>query len=169
VLDLIARAMQAGHAFTSALQMAANDAKPPLSAQLHKVFDEIHFGLDLRQAMSGLAERIDSDDVRFFVTAVLVQHETGGNLADILRNTATLIRERQKIRGVIRVLSGEGRISAWILSLLPFALAGVLNLVNPEFMSALWTDPKGVQMLYVCVLLMLAGIVWMWRLIDIRI
>ena len=169
VLDLIARAMQAGHAFTSALQMAANDAKPPLSGHLHKVFDEIHFGLDLRQAMSGLAERIDSDDIRFFVTAVLVQHDTGGNLADILKSTATLIRERQKIRGVIRVLSGEGRISAWILSLLPFALAGVLNLLNPEFMSALWTDLKGLQMLYVCGLMMLAGIVWMWGLIDIRI
>ena len=149
--------------------MAANDAKPPLSAHLHQVFDEIHFGLDLRQAMNGLAVRIDSDDVRFFVTSVLVQHDTGGNLADILKNTATLIRERQKIRGVIRVLSGEGRISAWILSLLPFALAGVLNLVNPEFMSTLWTAPQGLQMLYICLMLMLAGIVWMWRLIDIRV
>lgn len=169
VLDLIARAMQAGHAFTSALSMAAKDAKPPLSGHLHQVFDEIHFGLDLRQAMTGLAERIASDDVRFFVISVLVQHETGGNLADILNNTATLIRERQKIRGVIRVLSGEGRISAWILSLLPFVLAGVLNLVNPEFMSTLWTAPQGLQMLYACLMLMLAGIVWMWRLIDIRV
>lgn len=169
VLDLIARSMQAGHAFTSALLMAANDAKPPLSAQLHKVFDEIHFGLDLRQAMSGLAERTDSDDVRFFVISVLVQHETGGNLAEILKNTATLIRERQKIRGVIRVLSGEGRISAWILSLLPFALAGVLHLINPEFMSTLWTAPQGRQMLSVCLMLMLSGIFWMWRLIDIRV
>jgi tight adherence protein B len=136
---------------------------------LHKVFDEIHYGLDLRQAMTGLAERIDSDDVRFFVISVLVQHDTGGNLADILKNTATLIRERQKIRGVIRVLSGEGRISAWILSLLPFALAGVLNLVNPEFMSTLWTAPQGLQMLSICLMLMLAGIIWMWRLIDIRV
>lgn len=169
VLDLIARAMQAGHAFSSALLMAANDAKPPLSLHLHKVFDEIHYGLDLRQAMTGLAERIDSDDVRFFVISVLVQHDTGGNLADILKNTATLIRERQKIRCVIRVLSGEGRISAWILSLLPFALTGVLNLVNPEFMSTLWTAPQGLQMLSICLMLMLAGIVWMWRLIDIRV
>ena len=169
VLDLIARSMQAGHAFTSALLMAADDAKPPLSTQLHKVFDEIHFGLDLRQAMSGLAQRVDSDDVRFFVISVLVQHETGGNLADVLKNTASLVRERQKIRGVIRVLSGEGRISAWILSLLPFALAGLLNLVNPEFMSALWRTPQGLQMLHVSLLLMFAGIVWMWRLIDIRI
>ena len=169
VLDLVARAMQAGHAFTSALQMAADDAKPPLSAHLHQVFDEIHFGLDLRQAMNGLAVRIDSDDVRFFVTSVLVQHDTGGNLAEILKNTATLIRERQKLRGVIRVLSGEGRVSAWILSLLPFGLAAVLHLVNPEFMSTLWTVPQGLQMLYASLMLMLAGIFWMWRLIDIRI
>lgn len=169
VLDLIARSMQAGHAFTSALLMAANDAKPPLSAELHKVFDEINFGLDLRQAMSGLTERVASDDLRFFVISVLIQHETGGNLAEILKNTASLIRERQKIRGVIRVLSGEGRISAWILSLLPFALAAVLNLINPGFISTLWTQPLGLQMLYSCLMLMLLGIVWMWRLIDIRI
>lgn len=168
VLDLIARSMLAGHAFTSALLMAADDAKPPLSSQLHKVFDEIHFGLDLRQAMSALAQRVESDDVRFFVISVLVQHETGGNLADVLKNTASLIRERQKMRGVIRVLSGEGRISAWILSLLPFALAGLLNLVNPEFMSALWRTPQGLSMLNVSLVLMLTGIVWMWRLIDIR-
>jgi tight adherence protein B len=169
VLDLIARSMLAGHAFTSALQMAANDAKPPIAAELHKVFDEINFGLDLRLAMSGMAERVASDDLRFFVTSVLIQHETGGNLADILKNTASLIRERQKIRGVIRVLSGEGRISAWILSLLPFALAVALNAINPEFVSTLWTEPLGLQMLYSCLFLMLVGIVWMWRLIDIRI
>jgi tight adherence protein B len=80
-----------------------------------------------------------------------------------------LIRERQKLRGVIRVLSGEGRVSAWILSLLPFALAAVLNLINPEFMSALWTTPQGLQMLSVCLVLMVLGVAWMWRLIDIRI
>jgi len=169
VLDLIARAMQAGHAFTSALLMAANDAKPPLSDELHKVFDEINFGLDLRQAMSGLTERVASDDLRFFVVSVLIQHETGGNLAEVLKNTASLIRERQKIRGVIRVLSGEGRISAWILSLLPFALAAALNLINPGFISTLWTHPLGLQMLYTCLMLMLIGIIWMWHLIDIRI
>lgn len=169
VLDLIARSMQAGHAFTSALLMAANDTRPPLSAELHKVFDQIHFGLELRQAMSEMAARVASDDLRFFVISVLVQHETGGNLAEILKNTATLIRERQKIRGVIRVLSGEGRVSAWILSLLPFALAAVLNMLNPGFISALWTEPQGLQMLYVCLVLMVLGIAWMWRLIDIRI
>ena len=169
VLDLIARSMQAGHAFTSALLMAANDAKPPLSGELHKVFDEIHFGLDLRQAMSEMAARVASDDLRFFVISVVIQHETGGNLAEVLKSTASLIRERQKIRGVIRVLSGEGRISAWILSLLPFALAAVLNLLNPGFISTLWTQPQGLQMLYVCLTLMVLGIAWMWRLIDIRI
>jgi len=169
VLDLIARSMQAGHAFSSALKMAASDAKPPLSTELRRVFDEINYGLDMRQALSDMAERVASDDVRFFVIAVLIQHETGGNLAEILKNTANLIRERQKLRGVIRVLSGEGRVSAWILSLLPVGLAAALNLINPEFMSTLWTSPLGLQMLYVCMTLMLVGMVWMWRLIDIRI
>jgi tight adherence protein B len=169
VLELMARAMQAGHAFNSALLMAAKDTRPPLAAELQQVFDEVHYGLDLRQALSGLAARVASDDLRFFVIAVLIQHETGGNLAEILQNTASLIRERQKLRGVIRVLSGEGRVSAWILSLLPFALAAVLNLINPEFMSALWTTPQGLQMVAVCLVLMVLGVAWMWRLIDIRI
>lgn len=169
VLDLIARSMQAGHAFTSALKMAASDAKPPLSTELRRVFDEINYGLDMRQALSDMAERVASDDVRFFVIAVLIQHETGGNLAEILKNTAALIRERQKLRGVIRVLSGEGRVSAWILSLLPLGLAAALNLINPEFMSTLWTSPLGLQMLYTCLTLMFLGVVWMWRLIDIQI
>jgi tight adherence protein B len=169
VLDGMARSMQAGHAFTSALKMAASDAKPPLSLELRRVFDEIQCGLDMRQALTDMAERVGMDDVRFFVIAVLIQHETGGNLAEILQSTANLIRERQKLRGVIRVLSGEGRVSAWILSLLPLGLATVLNLINPEFMSTLWTSPAGLQMLYTCMALMLAGIVWMWRLIDIQI
>lgn len=168
-LDLLARAMLAGHAFTSALRLAAKDAPPPLSQELQRVFDEVNYGLDLKEAMSAMAERVASNDVRFFVIAVLVQHETGGNLAAILQNTAMLIRERQKIRGVIRVLSGEGRVSAWILSVLPFVLAGVLNLLNPGFMSTLWTHALGLQMLQVCLLLMLLGVVWMWRLIDIRV
>lgn len=168
-LDLIARAMQAGHAFTSALLLAAREGKPPLSTELRAVFDEINFGIDTRQALHGLAGRVASEDVRFFVVSVLIQSETGGNLAEILKNTARLIRERQKIAGVIRVLSGEGRISAWILSLLPFALAGALFMVNPGFISTLWTDPFGLKLLYSSLALMLIGIAWMWRLIRIRV
>lgn len=168
-LDLMARSMQAGHAFTSALQVAAKEASPPLSHELRTVFEEINFGISTAHALQALAARVASDDVRYFVVAVIIQSETGGNLADILKNTAQLIRERQKMAGVVRVLSAEGRISALILSLLPFALAAVMSLLNPGFISRLWTDPMGLQLVYVSLTLMALGILWMWRLIQIRV
>jgi tight adherence protein B len=168
-LDLMARSMQAGHAFASALQVAAKDCSPPLSNELRAVFEEINFGISVTQALQGLSMRVASDDVRYFVVAVIIQSETGGNLAEILKNTAQLIRERQKIAGIVRVLSAEGRISAVILSLLPFALAAGMSLVNPGFMSRLWTDPMGLQLVYISLTLMAFGILWMWRLIQIRV
>ena len=168
-LDLIARSMQAGHAFISALQIAAKDSPAPLSTELRAVFDEINFGVGTAQALQALSVRVASDDVRYFVVAVVIQSETGGNLADILKNTANLIRERQKIAGVVRVLSAEGRISAVVLSLLPFALAAFMSLLNPGFISKLWTDPMGLQLVYVSLTLMALGILWMWKLIKIRV
>ena len=168
-LDLMARSMQAGHAFTSALQVAAKDCPPPLSYELRAVFEEINFGISTAQALQSLAIRVASDDVRYFVVAVVIQSETGGNLAEILKNTAHLIRERQKILGVVRVLSAEGRISAVILSLLPFVLAALMALLNPGFISRLWTDPMGQLLVYTSLSLMAIGILWMWRLIQIRI
>jgi tight adherence protein B len=168
-LDLMARSMQAGHAFASALQVAAKDCPPPLSHELRAVFEEINFGISTAQALQALAMRVASDDVRYFVVAVIIQSETGGNLAEILKNTAHLIRERQKIAGIVRVLSAEGRISAVILSLLPFALAALMGLLNPGFISRLWTDPMGLQLVYISLTLMAFGILWMWRLIQIRV
>jgi tight adherence protein B len=168
-LELMARSMQAGHAFISAMQVAAKESAPPLSHELRTVFEEVNFGISTSQALQALAARVASEDVRYFVVAVVIQSETGGNLAEILRNTARLIRERQKIAGVVRVLSAEGRISALILSLLPFVLAAFMSLVNPGFVSRLWTDPMGLQLVYVSLILMAFGILWMWRLIQIRV
>jgi len=168
-LDLIARSMQAGHAFTSALQVAAKDCAPPLSQELRVVFEEINFGVSTTQALQGLSHRVASEDVRYFVVAVVIQSETGGNLVEVLKSTAQLIRERQKIAGVVRVLSAEGRISAVILSLLPFALAALMSLLNPSFISKLWTDPMGLQLVYVSLVLMGIGILWMWKMIQIRV
>ncbi len=168
-LDLIARSMQAGHAFTSALQLAAKDSPPPLSLELRTVFEEINFGVGTAQALQALSTRVVSEDVRYFVVAVVIQSETGGNLADILKNTANLIRERQKIAGVVRVLSAEGRISALVLSVLPFALAAIMSLLNPAFVSKLWTDPMGLQLVYFSLFLMGLGMLWMWKLIQIRV
>lgn len=163
-LSLIARAMQAGHAFGSALQMSAQESPPPIGVELQAVFSEIQYGQSPGQALVRWAERVNAQDVRIFVTAVRIQSETGGNLAQLLHQTSALMRERQKLRGTVRVLSAEGRISALILTLLPLALAGLLTTLNPEFMAQLWTDPIGQRLLTLAAALMAAGMVWMWRL-----
>jgi tight adherence protein B len=168
-LDLMVRALQSGHAFTSALQMTALESKNPIRDELRTVFDEINLGTSVQVAMSHLAQRVASKEMRYFVVAVLIQRETGGNLGDVLRSTATLIRERQKIAGVVRVLSAEGRISAWILALMPFVLAVLMYLVNPEFMALLWREDMGVVMLGVSLGLMVAGVFWMSRLVRIKV
>ncbi len=168
-LDLMVRAQQSGHAFISALQITASESHDPIAQELRKVFDEINLGMSVQAAMNHLASRIDSREIRYFVVAVLIQNETGGNLAEVLRKTAALVRERQKIAGVVRVLSAEGRISAWILSVMPFLLAFFLYLINPKFISALWQDPMGVAMLGVSLGLMLVGIFWMSRLVQIKV
>ena len=168
-LDLMVRAQQSGHAFISALQITATESRAPIALEFRKVFDEINLGMSVQSAMNHLAANIDSKEIRYFVVAVLIQNETGGNLADVLRKTANLIRERQKIAGVVRVLSAEGRISAWILSVMPFLMAFFLYLINPDFISALWKDPLGLVMLGVSLGLMLVGVFWMSRLVQIKV
>lgn len=140
-----------------------------MAVELRKVFDEINLGMSVQLAMGHLASRIQSKEIGHFVVAVLIQNETGGNLADVLRKTATLIRERQKMAGVVRVLSAEGRISAWILSVMPFLLAFALYLINPEFISVLWKEQIGRVMLGISSGLMLAGVFWMSRLVQIKV
>ena len=168
-LDLMARAMQAGHAFSSALLIVGTDGAEPIRGEFQTTFDEINFGIPTDVALHHLTLRVASRDLRFFVVAVLIQLETGGNLTEILKSLAELIRERQRIAGNVRVLSAEGRLSAWILGLLPFAIALLLSIINPEFISVLWTDPMGVHMLQISLGLMLIGILWMWQMVHIRI
>lgn len=168
-LDLMARAMQAGHAFSSALDMVGTEGPQPIAQEFQTTYDEIKFGIQAETALSHLAARVDSNDLRFFVVAVVIQRETGGNLAEILGQISALIRERQKLVGTIRVLSAEGRISAWILTLMPFVLAAVISVINREFISRLWTDPLGLRMVSVALVLMLFGVWWMWRMVKIRI
>ena len=167
-LSLIARSMQAGHAFSSALQIAAQESPAPIGGDLRGVFNEIQYGESANEALVHWAERVAGEDVRVFVVAVRIQSETGGNLAELLHQTAALIRERQKMRGVVRVLSAEGRISALILTLLPFGLAALLSALNPKFMAQLWTDPLGLRLLGVALGLMVLGMLWMWQLVRMR-
>lgn len=168
-LSLMARSLQAGHAFASALQIAAQESPQPMGRELRGVFSEIRYGASATEALGHWAEHVAGHDVRIFVIAVRIQNETGGNLAELLHQTAALIRERQKLRGTVRVLSAEGRLSALILGILPFALAGLLSAINPGFMAQLWTDPIGLQLLSLVGLLMAIGALWMWRLVRLSV
>jgi tight adherence protein B len=168
-LDLMGRAMRAGHAFASALKMVGDEMPDPIASEFRLTFDEINYGIPLQDALTNLATRVPSTDLRYFVIAVLIQRETGGNLAELLDNISILIRARLKLMGTIRVLSAEGRLSAWILTILPFVLAGVINLINPAFMALLWKDPTGLKMVGAALVLMIVGIFWMWRTIRIRV
>lgn len=168
-LDIMARAMQSGHALVSALLIAADETPQPLGPELRRVVDEINFGMTVQSALSDFAHRVASEDVRYFVVAVLIQVETGGNLREILGNISKLIRERQKLFGDVRVLSAEGRISAVILSIIPFGLASLLTLINPEFMSRLWLDPAGQQLVFTSLILWVLGVFWMSRLVRIQV
>jgi len=123
----------------------------------------------MNDALLNLANRIPSLDLKYVVIAVLIHRESGGNLAEMLDNLSSIIRARLKLLGAIRVLSAEGRLSAWVLGLLPFGTGFMLHLVNPGFMSLLWTDPAGNTMLYIMAVLMLFGFLWMRKIIRIRV
>ncbi len=168
-LDLIGRGIRAGHALPSALKMIADEMPMPISEEFRVAFDEMNYGFSMQEALTNLATRIPSDDLHYFVVAVLIQQETGGNLAELLDNISALIRARHKLYGTIRVLSAEGKLSAWILTLLPFVLALVVNLINPAFMAILWKDETGIKMVIGVAILMLLGILWMRKIIKIRV
>ncbi|HWI81804.1 type II secretion system F family protein [Ramlibacter sp.] len=168
-LDLMSRGLRAGHAFSSVLKMAGEELAQPVAGEFRGVHEEVNFGISLQQALTNLSERVPITDLRYFVVAVLVQRESGGNLTEILDNLSRLLRERAKLLGRVRVLSAEGRMSAWILVIMPFALAAAMNLVNPKFMSLLWTDPIGISLIKFMLALMVFGVLAMRQIIRIRV
>ncbi len=168
-LDLIGRALMAGHAFPSALLMVGTEMSEPISSEFRIVSDEINYGISSQEALINLATRVPSTDLSYFVVAVVIQRETGGNLAELLSNISRLIRERLKLLATVRVLSAEGRLSAWILTLLPFVIGFALQIMNPKFLSVLWTDPVGIKMVGLALALMGVGVLLMWRIAKIRI
>ena len=168
-LDLMGRALRAGHAFPNAVKMVADEMKDPVASEFRIVFDEVNFGVSMPDALMNMATRIQSTDVRYFVIAVLIQRETGGNLSELLASIGAIIRDRIKLLGQVRVLSAEGRLSAWILSCLPFAAALMIQLTNPEFLAVLFADPAGQKMLWGALTLMAIGILAMRNIIRIRV
>jgi len=168
-LELVARALKAGHAFSGALKLVVEEMDDPIAEEFHKTIGEINFGVSLPEALTNLSLRVDSQDLRFFVISVILQRETGGNLAEILENIGYLIRERFKLHGRIRILSAEGKFSALVLIGLPFLVASLISIINPEYMSTLITDPAGNILVIVAISMMALGVVAMRRMIDIKV
>jgi len=168
-LDSVARAMQAGNSFSGALSVVSKEAAEPIGSEFRRVFEEISFGSSVKDGLQSLSIRNASEDVRYFVIAVLIHLQTGGSLTSLLLGLSNLIRDRQRLRKLGQVLSAEGRLSAWILTLLPFGTALVMYAVNPEFVAVLWTDPAGYFLVQITVFLMIIGIVWMRKIIHFRI
>lgn len=167
-LDLMTRALRAGHAFPSGLKMAGDEMAEPIAGELRAVHDEVNYGVSMERALSNLSERVPLTDLRYFVVAVLIQRDSGGNLTEILSNLSRLLRERAKLIARVRVLSSEGRLSGWVLVVMPFGLAAILNVMNPKFMSLMWTDPIGITMIKYLLFMMVMGVIVMRKIVRIR-
>ena len=168
VLEFIARSLKAGHSFNSSIQIAVSESPQPISEEFKLVFDQINFGAQVHDALEGLTRRLDCAEIRYFVIAVLVNREVGGDLAELLQNVAKLIRERLVLRQSIHVLTAEGRTSAWILGLLPFVLGAVITFINPASIEIMFTDETGQALLTITGLMMLIGTYWMYRISAIK-
>jgi len=168
-LELVSRALRAGHAFSVGLKLVGDEAADPIGIEFKRVFDEVSMGVALPQALKNMTDRLNCVDLRFFVTAVLVQRETGGNLAEIIESLAGLIRRRFELQLKVRALSAEGRFSAIILCALPLVVGGVLYKMNPDYMLTLFTDPMGQNMVMVGSFLMVTGAIIMKRMVAIKV
>jgi tight adherence protein B len=168
-LDLLGRAVRAGHAFTTGLEIVAKETAEPVASEFRNCFEEQNFGLPLRDALVNMTERIPLLDVRFFVTALLVQKETGGNLAEILDELARVIRDRFRIYREVRVKTAQGRLTAGILIALPIFMLFALEAVNPAYVRVLFDDPIGPPILAVAGLMQLIGSILIWRIVHIEV
>ncbi len=168
-LDLIARALKAGHAFATGLKMAADELPEPVGPEFRKTFDEQNFGLPLKDALDNLTLRVPHLDVRFFATAVLIQRETGGNLAEILENLAHVVRERFKILRQVRVYTAHGRFTGYVLLALPAVLGIALSFINPDHMNMLFRERMGQMMLLGALVMQTIGYLWIKQVIKIEV
>ena len=168
-LDLMVAAIRAGHSFSSALGMVSRESPEPLRGEFRQCFDEQNFGLDLRRAMSNLEHRLPVHDIRIMVSAVLIQKDAGGNLTEILDKVAYLIREDFRLQRQVGVHTAQGRLTGYILSLLPVILGVGLYLLNPDNMSLLWTRPIGLKMLYGSLISTTIGMLIIRRIVNIRV
>lgn len=168
-LDMIARSLRAGHAFTGGMQMVVMEFADPARAEFRKTLDEINFGVSYEDALRSMAERVDCPDLKFFALSVIIQRQSGGNLAEILDKISSLIRERFKLMGKVKALTGEARISAVILSLLPFFMAAAIYFLNQGYLEILIREPVGRIMAGTALAMMVFGVFAMKRMIAIKV
>jgi len=168
-LDLMVGALRAGHSLTSAIGMVAKEAAQPVSGEFRTCFDEQIFGVEIRAAMLNLARRVPIQPVRVITTGVLIQKESGGNLAEVLEKAAYVIRERAKLQRQVSVHTAQGRLTGWILAVLPVVLGLGLYFVNPQHFSLLWKRPVGLKMLYGAVVMSTLGMLVIRKIVNIRI
>lgn len=168
-LDLMSRALSAGHAFSEALHMVSAEMPEPIAGEFRKAYEEQNLGLSLKLAMENLTQRIPLLDLRMCVTAVMIQRETGGNLAEILEKVAHTIRERFRIMGDLKTLTTSSRMSAWLLCGLPIFVTVVITIMNPEYMSILWKDQRGHYLIAAAMFLQVTGMLIVRKILDIKI
>jgi tight adherence protein B len=168
-IDLLGRSVRAGHAFTSGLEMIAKELPEPVSTEFQTVFDEQNFGVPLRDALLGLTKRVPLLDVQFFVVALIIQKETGGNLAEILDNLSQVIRERFKIYGEVKTKTAHGRMTAGILMALPPGIMGLMEFLSPDYIGLLFTDVWGHYMLGVAATMQIVGCLMLWKLVQTKV
>jgi tight adherence protein B len=168
-IDLLGRSIRAGHAFATGLKVVAEEGQDPVASEFRQVFEEQKFGLPLDESLLGLADRIDIVDVRIFVTAILVQRDVGGNLAEILDKISYTIRERFMIQRQIRVYSAQGRMTGYLLAALPIIVGVLIYALNAEYMSILFTEPIGRAMVALAIVLQLVGFFFIRKIVDIEI
>jgi tight adherence protein B len=168
-IDVIKRALRAGHPFNAAIKLVADDMDQPVAKEFELTFSDLNYGNDVRRALLGLLERVPSVTVMALVTSVLVQRETGGNLAEILDQIGKVVRGRFRFERKVRTLSAEGRMSAWVLAMVPLALVVMLSISSPGYLPVLLTNPVGHKMLYAAGILAVIGIFWIRRIIRIEV
>lgn len=168
-IDLLGRAIRAGHPLSSGLKMVADETQDPIAGEFRRTFEEQRFGLPFDDAMVAMADRVLLVDVRILVTAILIQREVGGNLAEVLDNLSSVIRARFTIRRQLKTFTAQGRMSGYVLAVLPIAVGTIIYLLNPEYMGILFNDGRGQVMLALAAVMQIIGYLWIRRIVNIDI
>lgn len=168
-IDLMARGLRAGHALTAVIEMVGKEIADPIKTEFTRLHEEHSLGLTLRDATMNLVSRLPRDDVRFLATAILLQKETGGNLAQILDKTSAVARERSRLRGQLKIYTAQGRITGWVLCFMPFIMFGLLSMLNWDFEKLLFTEPSGRTLVYIGLGFMVVGVFVIRKIIDVKV